>query len=157
MKMIGKRIHQSELAVVMPELAISILVVVFLLLSGIEALRVSYVALSLQWGVTRAARYASLGHTEQTCGPSADQACSREESIRIEFSKAFGRNIPASELLICSNPIDTYCPPSPALPNAGNPNEWVALNVNHPVSLAFGNYTLTLKASAITKNEPRFS
>ncbi len=127
-----------------------------ILISGIDLLRVSYVAVSLQWATDQGARYASLGQTGTHCGVNHNQLCSsREEAIRAYIEQKSRLNIAQSQFNICpAQPTSASC--TAGIHSAGGNNSWVYLSVTHPVTLILGGIQIPLAASSLTKSEPHF-
>lgn len=135
------------------EFAASVPFFLLFLIMGLDLLRVGYAAVALQYGTSRAARYASLMQSEA--------GYSREDSIRQQLARYSGIDVSAEEMQFCERSTAFFANTYPLnsvysciSESAGYAGEWVRLNVQHRVPLTVGGLGLTLTTTVAYRNEP---
>lgn len=140
---------------VMIETSLSISVLVFLFLGTAELVRLAYFAISLDYVISRGARWAVVGQCLTSAGSQVrctdPGALSREQSIKSFVKKTGARfrlYLNDSEIKICK--VGTACPPE----SAGNTGDRFNVSANYRPSLIFGAVRPTLQAFAFATSEP---
>lgn len=126
------------------ETAITLPAFFALIFLGIETLRLAFVALSLQFGVVNAGRWAMLNSTVPSL--------TRVEAIQEKVRSASRLSLTDDQIKICPAPNSAGC--SATADNAGAPGSWVSIEADFPITLGFGLANYKLTANTFVKNEP---
>ena len=135
--------HQTQRGIAMVEVALTLPVFLIVLFLGVETLRMSFTAVTLQHAATRGVRYASLLRPP-CCGHS------RAEDIKQQVvGFAAGVTLSPRNIQIC--PVaNLRCNGA----EAGVPGETVALTITQPFQLLGSSLTMPVSVSAVARNEP---
>ncbi|RIL10104.1 MAG: hypothetical protein DCC75_05090 [Proteobacteria bacterium] len=133
------------------ESAVSIMFAAAMILGGLDLVRLVYHSASMQYVLSRAARWGSLGQVmPNPANPAVN--LSREESIRHQMNlmgDLVGLNFSDATITICPE-THSNCSPN----NAGGPNESFVIKVSKPTSILLNVSSVTLTAEAVGRNEP---
>lgn len=113
---------------------------------SVEVALLAYKFGGLNYAVSAAARWATLGETVP--------GLSRREAIErkvIEFAQVYGIALHEDRIFICP-PGNAYGCDEGAF-DGGSPNEYIKLSSRLPVTSVFGLYKTELRASTLGKNE----
>jgi Flp pilus assembly protein TadG len=135
----------------MVELAITLNVFLALFIMVVDITRLSYSAVSMQYLISKSARWGVIGRTEEDPASPGVQL-SRADSIKkkmIEYAGTLSLQLDPANVKVC--PATT---PACTADNAGGPNDFIVISVTKPVKVFFGTWSYNLSASVFAKNEP---
>lgn len=140
----------AEHGATMVELAFSLPIFLMLVLTGADVARIAFAASGMQFAVSQATRQGILG---QHAGGAEGVAAIKNRLI--EVAEPLGATISAAEITICNAAevnFDsvTRC----AQQSTGRPGGWIYIELNKPMPILIGQFSIQVKASAIAKNEP---
>ena len=127
----------------MVEVTITLPIFLFVLLLGVETLRLSFTTVTLQHAAMRGVRYASLLRTPCCGGSRADDI--KQQVVQFATGVPLTRN----NIQIC--PVSNLrCGGA----EAGTPGETVALMITQPFRFLGRGLTMPVSVSAVARNEP---
>ena len=145
----GKMKYKRDTGSAMVEFVVVAPVFLLVLLGGLDIALASYRASALHFTVSTAMRWGILN---QTTVP-----LSREQSIEaqlISIGQRYGLSLEASNISICSSNDGTTLVTTCGTDDAGDPRDYVAIQVNEPMRIIFNRIPITLSAVVVAKNEP---
>ena len=134
-------LHSHQSGAVLLETAISLIIFAFILLFGVDLLRISYVSASIQSSIFQAGRAGIVA-------PALNRINVIEQTAQ-QRADALGVSINTSDILVCPE-NDLSCSTS----EPGDVNQFIHIRLNHSVPMiVFGGHTINLKAEVLVRNE----
>lgn len=127
------------------EMTLVVLLVLVVLIATIETCIIGYMALTVQFVASRAARYAMVSTTPEGLTRTAEvksYAQAQAQSLGLALN-------PATQVFICPVFRDPQCVSN----DAGKPGDFVLVRIQVPAGWLLGRFHLNLWGEALAKNE----